>query len=472
MRGQGTKMNRIILIPLLAFLTGCVTHHHHYIQAEQAEDGAYYSDSTTGSPEYNDVPQVNTDYSADYTSVRYYPWWSVDYFYLSPYRHRSGISVGFNIGYGSAWHDPFYWFYEPFSISYSPFYYSYFYAPYRYHDYHHGHYNRFSWYSNYWRYRYHDYHHSRHRDHDTWQRDRDGWGGHDNDGSYAGSFDNRGRREDGRIDPVDRGGDRPGGTQNRPGPEAGINRHVSAVAGSGPGERGMEVRNRQERKPVPTRTEPVKPVRKLSPADGLAATPLPKEKTWQSVKSGAGEIRSYSGSKQTRTKPQPVNPPQVISQAQNAGQAKAGIDKYSQSYRVGPSIQQGKLRQVKPQPVRPGSAADQVNGARNSGSSSYSSGTGPVVRVEPPGKLSSGRVSMPSARQTRPASREEFQPAPRMTSPVRQAPARMQPPPRAPMQAAPAASRQAARPPQSKATQRAKGPDPDTKQRPAKERER
>lgn len=447
-------MKRIILIPLLAFLTGCVTHHHHYIQASEAESGAFYSETAPGNTSYAPHTEVHTDYSADYSSARYYPWWSVDYFYLSPYRRHSGISVGFNVGYGSSWYDPFYWAYEPFSMAYSPFYYSYYYAPLWYNDYRYGYYNRFSYYSNYWRYRYNNYHGSRHRGHD-------GRGGHDNSGRYAGSYDNRrGRREDGWIDPVDRDRDYPPGSQSQPGHEPSVNRHVSVAPGSRSGERGMEVRNRKERKPVDTRIEPTKPIRKLSPADGVVAvTPRPEDRVYQ-----------------TRAQPKPVKSPHVVKQDGSLVNGKVKVDKNSQFYSVAPSTKQGKAQPVKTRPVQPQPPVNAGNSIRAYGGGGYTTNTGPVIRVEPPRQTRQDRAVTSTSKQSRAPARPVYQKAPQKAVSPRLAPAQSQPAPRVSSRPAPAPSRQVqpqAGKPQPKAPARsAKARSGDGNQKPGKKDER
>ena len=75
-------MKKLLILPLLVLLTGCVTY---YYPETALEDGVYYAE---------DDPSYNV-YSGGYAGVAYYPWSSLDYFYLgyNPY-------PGFGIGYG------------------------------------------------------------------------------------------------------------------------------------------------------------------------------------------------------------------------------------------------------------------------------------------------------------------------------------------------------------------------------------
>jgi len=96
-------MRKWLLLPLLVSLTGCVSY---YYPETALEDGVYYAEDD---PSY-------AVYSDSYAGVAYYPWYSVDYFYLGYYpypRHRygfgygypSGFSFGFNYGF-SPWYYP------------------------------------------------------------------------------------------------------------------------------------------------------------------------------------------------------------------------------------------------------------------------------------------------------------------------------------------------------------------------------
>jgi hypothetical protein len=101
-------MKKLLILPLLVFLTGCVTY---YYPETALEDGVYYA---------KDDPSY-TGYSGGYSGAFYYPWSSLDYFYLGYYpyhRYGYGYNNGFSfgIGYGySPWYYPtsYYGFYAP-----------------------------------------------------------------------------------------------------------------------------------------------------------------------------------------------------------------------------------------------------------------------------------------------------------------------------------------------------------------------
>ncbi|MGD9021881.1 MAG: hypothetical protein PVF46_08790, partial [Lysobacterales bacterium] len=65
-------MKNLLILPLLALLSGCVTY---YYPETALEDGVYYAEDD---PSY-------AVYSDSYVSVGYYPWYSLDYFYLGYY---------------------------------------------------------------------------------------------------------------------------------------------------------------------------------------------------------------------------------------------------------------------------------------------------------------------------------------------------------------------------------------------------
>lgn len=83
-------MKKLLILPLLVLLTGCVT----YYQPETAlEDGVYYAE--------DDPSYVVYEY---YPGYDYYPWASIDYFYIGYYPYPMH---GYYYGYGySPWHYP------------------------------------------------------------------------------------------------------------------------------------------------------------------------------------------------------------------------------------------------------------------------------------------------------------------------------------------------------------------------------
>jgi hypothetical protein len=89
-------MKKLLILALLSLMTGCVT----YYQPETAlEDGVYYA---------GDDPSYVFN-SGDYSGVVYYPWSSLDYFYLS---------YGAYYGYGFTYGYPYGWAYSPWGYPY------------------------------------------------------------------------------------------------------------------------------------------------------------------------------------------------------------------------------------------------------------------------------------------------------------------------------------------------------------------
>lgn len=89
-------MKKLLMLTLLILMTGCVT----YYQPETAlEDGVYYAE---------DDPSYVFN-SGDYSGVIYYPWSSLDYFYLG---------YGTYYGYGLTYGYPYNWAYSPWGYPY------------------------------------------------------------------------------------------------------------------------------------------------------------------------------------------------------------------------------------------------------------------------------------------------------------------------------------------------------------------
>ena len=301
---------------MLAMLAGCVS----YYYPVEGADGAYYPErDRTYSRAYR-------DYSASYSSSHHYPWWSVDYFYLGGgyghNRYSFGVSYGYPYSsyYGS--YDPFDWYYRPWtSVYYYPYRYSYWYTPFyiRHHD-------RYAWRHHYWRDRYDRFHRSGHRDHDRWQR-----GAQDR---YADGYrtrpvgDRNAYRDPARLRDQDPGGVRDRDTLRRPYedgripaaarskfPKRGgsddqpVKRYISAAPGVKSGERGFEVRSREERKPTLTRPEPTHPPVTRGDASGNAviSAPVPRRSSYNRSRTSGSELRSRSGAKDQRTRTGPVN---------------------------------------------------------------------------------------------------------------------------------------------------------------------
>jgi len=103
-------MKKLFILPLLIFLTGCVTYYH---PDTALEDGVYYAE---------DDPSYVFN-SGDYSGVVYYPWSSLDYFYLG-YRPYPGFGFVYDypIGWGySPWGYPYAYYgnYSPWYFSHS-----------------------------------------------------------------------------------------------------------------------------------------------------------------------------------------------------------------------------------------------------------------------------------------------------------------------------------------------------------------
>jgi hypothetical protein len=227
-------LKTLLLAPLLLALTGCVTY---YYPAVDTSDGVYYA---AEDPAY-------AGNSSDYVSVRYYPWWSVDYFYLGSGYSGSGFSFGLSYGY------PTYpWAYYPRRWYYDPWYYSYWYAPVHYH---------YSWFG----YAYHKpYWHVRYRgQYGGYRRGDDhryGGGRYDRD-RYAGGGGDYRRGNDPGPDSnpprdYDRGRSLPDGGSYA-GTGAGT-RRVSVAPGGASSDRGMVVVSRDGGKWSRSRLEPIK----------------------------------------------------------------------------------------------------------------------------------------------------------------------------------------------------------------------
>lgn len=347
-------MKKLMLIPLFAILSGCVS--YYYPEAETylqvANDDVYLEEEVY-------IEEAASDYigkSISYSNASYYPWWSLDYFYLGSHQHRSGFSIGFNYGYNSSWYDPYYSGYYPYSLGwYYPLRYSVWYSPF----YDYG-YNRYGWNDYYWRHRYNNHHRSYYRGYDR--------GGYDNADQYAGRDWNRGhnggRAEQGNNGTVDfnrdhgslrdessfanshRGVDRnrnrhngedgrlprgapvPGSRSGTSGHSEAVSRQVSHTPGRGNARRGMEVRSREARKPSATKMEPGKPEIRLSPAIRVVAGSSAARNTTAAARSttarnhapytisnaSSGEIRSYSGSKNRATRKEPIRSQPIRSQ--------------------------------------------------------------------------------------------------------------------------------------------------------------
>ncbi|MCW8926149.1 MAG: hypothetical protein OQJ84_07835 [Xanthomonadales bacterium] len=261
-------MKKLLILPLLVLLTGCVSY---YYPETAFEDGVYYAEDD---PDY-------VVYSGTYTSDVYYPWYSLDYFYLGyypsswysfAYGYPSGFSLGLNYGF-SPWYYPnhHYGYYSPWYGS----------------SYHHHYYPAWRPYRGYY---------SRHHDgrHDRYAGDgRHDRGRHDYDRNDRRNHSNdKNRREDYSRDRYR---------------SSSVRRYVStAPAGKG-GDRGMVVRSRDSAKVSKSRlhVDPAtsgKTVKARPAQHGIVVQPNYR------VKSAGTEVRYRSNTKQTRSRTGPASP--------------------------------------------------------------------------------------------------------------------------------------------------------------------
>lgn len=254
-----------LLIVCACALQGCATYYYSSPPGAQrvtsSEDGYYYGSG---------VGYATIDYSA----ARYYPWWSMDYYYLGPHYYSpwyagyaSGwyASAGFNFGY-----PPFYYPYGYSGIFYYPAFGFGWYDPwYGWPGYRSG--IHFAWYDTYWRKRYQNHA----RDHYA-----------NPVGSDFGNSRHRQRdlRRDVYTDPRDRAP-----ASNAAERAAATSRNVSMSPSYRTGESGMQVRTRRDRKieesrigPAPVQSPSVPATRArsisvapVSPAPAQAASPEP-----------------------------------------------------------------------------------------------------------------------------------------------------------------------------------------------------
>lgn len=262
-------MKKLLMFPLLLLLTGCVTY---YYPETALEDGVYYAEDD---PSY-------TVYSDAYAVAPYYPWLSLDYFYLGFNPHPS---YGFGYGYGSG-------FSVGIGYGYSPWYYPYsgygYYSP---------------WYTSHYRYPYYA----------AW-RPYNGYYSHHNGGHYQDNRNYRGNRYDrytrnGHDDRRNRAGEDVSGTEHpadRSSREsASTNRRYVSTAPSGySGNQGMVIRSRETTKTGKSRLQPDQ----SAPTQAVSATPSNSRVAQPDSRArrADNEVRYRSGAKQTRSTTHPV----------------------------------------------------------------------------------------------------------------------------------------------------------------------
>lgn len=309
---------RLYMLPLLMLLAGCVTHYH-----APPRTVIYRDMNGLTSGVYDEQPgTVYRDVSANVASSVYYPWWSLDYFYLGHgygsnfgFGYRAPIGYGFGYGYGydgpyfgfsyssgygypGPWYGFYYdpWYYPPYRYSW--------YAPYG----HYWGYGHYAWNAPYWNHRYRHHHRSGHRDHDSrydhWDGDRrrnavldPGWQrNEDQRRTWRGNND----------DAYDRPG-RGGSRDNRRGADS-----VAMPAGSDGLDRGMVVRSRPDAKQEVTRSHRQSPASSAAP-EARRDEPRTVRYTAGSQSSRPGDpamsIRRNQQSKSGPVRARPVDPP-------------------------------------------------------------------------------------------------------------------------------------------------------------------
>jgi hypothetical protein len=339
-------MRNLLLIPLLALMAGCVT--YYYPAAESPVAVRYASEDAV----YDDYG-LTVD-SHDYVSARYYPWWSMDYFYLGSGYYDSGISIGFGTGY-RPWYRHYGYVHDPFwypSWYYDPWYYSFWHAPvhfqYSYYDYAH--------HNPYWHTRYRAYNRRHDRGHDYYYDDEHRYvRRHRRADPHPGSSDTL-------IPPNDRGARQDMRREGpaRPGPAS---RRVTVAPGGASSERGMVVRSRDDAKRTRSRIEPVKSRALTADPDGGAATSSPtvtrRDSGVSVARRSAGDTRYRAGSKpvQSRTGPAPVQkrvtvqPDDRAAASQRAGQSPPATARVSRGSMTVRAPTQAKVGKSRTQPV-------------------------------------------------------------------------------------------------------------------------
>ena len=346
-------MKKLLILPLMALLSGCVTY---YYPETALEDGVYYAEDD---PAY-------TVYSDGYVGVGYYPWYSLDYFYLGYYsypRYRvtygypGGFYLGFSYGF-SPWYYPshHYGYYSPWYASYH--HYPYYPAWRPYHDYyahHHG--------DRYWKKKHHD-------------RGHDRYGRGDRHDRYAG----RGGRDDhydrGREDPAQMGSSRDQGSNVD---STSVRRYVSTAPGGRNGERGVVVRSREATKVGKSELHVGRqaPVSKSKAGSAGSKTIQP---TYQ-VRSTGGEVRYRSNSKPSRSRTEPVtskNPSKgVAARPAVTSSPSIAVSGAKRSSGSAPTRSQSSVRATRASPKSSPSRAPKASGSSRAPSkASHSSSSG------------------------------------------------------------------------------------------------
>ena len=284
-------MKKLLILPLLVLLTGCVSY---YYPETALEDGVYYAEDD---PSY-------VVYSAPYSGVAYYPWYTLDYFYMGyypypgfsiGYGYPSGFSIGLSYAF-SPWYYPshYYGYYSPWYGSHYHHHYAYHPAwrPYRgYHSDHRGDRNK--------KHRRDD----RYARHDRNDRDDQYYGNERYDRRDMNDRRNRSDDKEGRDDYASERRRQEQPDRNR---SSSVRRYVSTAPSGHSGNRGVVIRSRDSTKVGKSRLH----------VDQSSTTTTNKTKSAQpqvimpdySVNRGANEVRYRSNAKQTPSRTTPASP--------------------------------------------------------------------------------------------------------------------------------------------------------------------
>ena len=331
-------MKKLLILPLLVLLTSCVSY---YYPQTALQDGVYYAEDD---PSY-------VVYSNSYAGVAYYPWSSLDYFYMGYYPYPR---YGFGYGYGGGW---------SFGVSYG---YSPWYYPYSYYGYYS------PWYASYYHYPYypawrpyHGYYSRYNRGHHKYRRGHGG-GGHDRyvDNDNYDPRERGAENEDRYENPDERSNK---GSQFNSYSASRGNRYVSTAPSGYSSNRGMVIRSNETTKIGKSRLEPNKspPVQAVSVSSSNSPVALPNYRTRQA----GSEVRYSAGAKQGRSRTGPV---------ESGGYSRGVVVSAPQPGNVAAAGNGGRSRQS-----APARSSQRASGSSSSGNSnrsrSHSSPSAPSV---------------------------------------------------------------------------------------------
>jgi hypothetical protein len=254
----------------------------YYYPETALENGVYYAEDD---PSY----VISSD---GYYAATYYPWSSLDYFYLG---YNGGYSFG--MGYYSPWYFHSAFYYSPWSAWHAPYYhYSHYYAWQPYYGHHYNNYGHGN--------KYYGNNHYQRKGHKKNYRN-------DNDYRYAGNGNgnsNRGNRRGEYSDDVNKPAGRNNSRSYAGGNKAApVKRYVSTPPSGHSSDRGMEIRSRGSKNTGKIRKQPIG----HSSVTSIKLEPSSRRTTQTGYRSkrsdnSAGEVRYRAGAKQGRSRVQPI----------------------------------------------------------------------------------------------------------------------------------------------------------------------